>query len=102
MKVVAQVQGTTGMVRLEGRFTFEGNQAFKAATDPLMETPGLVQIHLDLGAVSYMDSSSLGMLLVLRERAQAKGQTILLVKPSPCVYAILNVVQFGKLFQILA
>jgi anti-anti-sigma factor len=102
MTFSAQPQGTNGLVLLAGRFTFECHQAFKAATDPLLSAPGVTQIRLDLSGVNYMDSSSLGMLLVLREKADAKGQTIALVKPSPCVITILKVVQFGKLFQILA
>jgi anti-anti-sigma factor len=102
MNFNALIQGSTGLVLLDGRFTFECHQAFKAATDPLLDSPGLTQIHLDLSGVTYMDSSSLGMLLVLREKAETRGQTIALVRPAPCVITILKVVQFGKIFQILA
>ena len=98
----AQADGVNGQVRLAGRFTFECHQAFKAATDPLLDLPNLAQLQLDLSAVDYMDSSSLGMLLVLREKAETKGISIALLRPSPCVITILKVVQFGKLFQILA
>jgi len=102
MNFNAQIQGTKGVVLMDGKFTFECHEAFKAATDPLLDAPGLAMIHLDLSGVSYMDSSSLGMLLVLREKAETRGQTIALVKPAPCVITILKVVQFGKIFQILA
>jgi len=102
MSFSAQTHGTNGLVLLDGRFTFECHQAFKTATDPLLEAPGIQQIQLDLSGVNYMDSSSLGMLLVLREKAETKGMTVALVHPSPCVITILKVVQFGKLFQILA
>ena len=102
MNFSAQTIGSNGLVMLVGRLTFECHQAFRSATDPLLDTQGLHQIQLDLSGVSYMDSSALGMLLVLREKAETKGITIALVKPSPCVITILKVVQFGKLFQILA
>ena len=102
MSFNARTHGSNGLVLLEGRFTFECHQAFKAVTDPLLDSPGLHQLQLDLSGVNYMDSSSLGMLLVLRERADTKGLTIARVNPSPCVITILKVVQFGKLFQILA
>ena len=98
----AQADGGNGRVQLAGRFTFECHQAFKSATDPLLEIPNLGQLQLDLSGVDYMDSSSLGMLLVLREKAETKGITVALLRPSPCVITILKVVQFGKLFQILA
>ena len=102
MNFSAQLQGATGMVLLEGRFTFECHQAFKEATDPLLDNPAVTEIRLDLAGISYMDSSSLGMLLVLREKAEVKGRAIVLVRPSPSVITILKVVQFGKIFQILA
>ncbi len=100
MKFSTLIDETTGTVKLEGRFTFESHQAFKAATGPLLESPDLKLMNLDLSAVNYMDSSSLGMVLLLRERADLKGITIVLQRPSPSVMAILKVVQFGKLFQI--
>jgi anti-anti-sigma regulatory factor len=40
------------------------------------------------------------MLLLLRERAQARGMQVVLSRPTPPVAAILQVVQFGKLFEI--
>jgi len=87
---------------LVGRLTFECHQSFRTATDPLLDLAGLTQLQLDLSGVTYMDSSALGMLLVLREKAETRNMTVALLKPSPCVIAILKVVQFGKLFQILA
>lgn len=100
MKFSTVIEGTTGTVKLEGRFTFESHQAFKAATGPLLESPDIHQVNLDLSAVNYMDSSSLGMVLLLRERASLKGVPIVLQRPSPSVLAILKVVQFAKIFQI--
>lgn len=90
-----------GTVFLEGRFTFERHQSFKAATGLLLETEGLRELHLDLASVDYMDSSALGMVLLLRERAEAAGASVVLAHPSPSVQAVLQVVQFGKLFRIL-
>ena len=89
----------TGLLHLEGTFTFDGHAAFKAATAEVLEA-GHPALTLDLSGVSYMDSASLGMLLLLRERTQAKGTKVILSKPSPTVLTILKVVQFGKLFDI--
>lgn len=102
MNFSTHIEGPIGTVRLQGRFTFESHQAFKASTAHLLEAPGLSQITLDLSGVSYMDSSSLGMVLLLREKADAKGIRIVLGQPSPSVQAVLNVVHFGKIFQIEA
>lgn len=96
-----QVADGIGTVFLEGRFTFVRHQSFKAATGMLLETGGIQELHLNLASVDYMDSSALGMVLLLRERAAAAGITVVLAHPSPSVLAVLQVVQFGKLFRIL-
>ena len=87
-------------IRLEGTFTFEAHAAFRSATQELVDAPDARQITLDLSGLSYMDSSSLGMLLLLRDKTEAKGIRVVLIRPSPAVMAILKVVQFGKLFEI--
>lgn len=89
-----------GHLHLEGTFTFDGHAAFREATTTLLETRGLPAIVLDLSGVVYMDSAALGMLLLLRERAEAKGLKVVLSRPSPMVSGILQIVQFGKLFDI--
>lgn len=89
-----------GLLHLEGTFNFDGHTAFREATGPLLEAHGFSAIVLDLSGVAYMDSAALGMLLLLRERAEAKGLKVALSRPSPTVSGILQVVQFGKLFDI--
>lgn len=101
MNCVTVIQGDTGILRLEGRFTFDANQDFKSQTKRLLEVPGLNKIHLDLVGISYIDSNALGMLLLLRESAQLKGIEVKLLSPSTSVMAILEMVQFGKLFTIV-
>jgi anti-anti-sigma factor len=95
------IEASIGTVMIEGKFNFESHKDFKAATGPLLETPGLTEIHLDLRNVNYMDSSSLGMVLLLREKADIKNISVLLLHPSNSVMTILNVVRFDKLFKIV-
>ena len=87
-------------LRLEGTFTFESHVQFRSATQDLLETTSADRIYLDLSGLSYLDSSALGMLLLLREKAEMKGLTVALVKPSPMVLDILKIVRFEKLFDI--
>lgn len=89
-----------GTLRLEGRFTFEWHTEFRAAAQELVVQAEAGDITLDLAAVSYMDSASLGMLMLLREKAQAKGLRVVLDRPTPTVRNILNIVEFDKLFDI--
>jgi len=51
--------------------------------------------------VEYLDSSALGMLLLVRERAEAVGKPVVLSHPNPTVAQILDIANFRKLFTIL-
>jgi len=101
MNFTTEILGTTGTLKLEGRFTFDTNQEFKVQTRRLLDFPGLKQIQLDLEGIAYLDSNALGMLLLLREMAQKIGVEVILLRPSNSVMSILEMVQFGKLFTIM-
>lgn len=94
-----QTQGTTAVLSISGRFTAESHKGFKDAAYPLVDNPAITAISLDLAAVSYMDSSSLGILLLLREKAAAKGKNLSLRNPNPTVLPVLKMVRFDKLFE---
>jgi len=57
-------------------------------------------IQIDLANVSYMDSSALGMLMLLNERVGEVGKTVTLYKPNPKVRQILDIAKMGNLFKI--
>jgi len=101
MKFTSQIEDQTGTVKLEGRFTFETHPAFKSCTQSLLETRNLRLVVLDMEAVSYMDASSLGMILLLRESTEARKLGLALRRPSASVRRLLEIVQFEKIFEIL-
>ena len=47
-----------------------------------------------------MDSSALGMLMLLNERIGEVGKTVTLYKPNQKVRHILDIANMGKLFKI--
>jgi anti-anti-sigma factor len=102
MKFTSQIQDQTGTVKLEGRFTFETHPAFKSCTQGLLDTRKIQRVVLDMAGVTYMDASSLGMILLLREAAEERRLALALQRPSPPVRRLLEIVQFEKIFEILA
>lgn len=86
---------------LTGRFDFCSNREFRGAYEARLKEEGIKEIAVDLGQVEYMDSSALGMLLLLKEKSAVAGKTITLVNCRGVVRQILEVVNFQKLFTIL-
>lgn len=101
MKFTSQIEDQTGTVKLEGRFTFETHPAFKSCTQNLVDNPAVQRLVLDMEAVTFMDASSLGMILLLREMAENRNLPLALKRPSPSVRKILQIVQFEKIFEML-
>jgi anti-anti-sigma factor len=100
MKLTSQIEDQTGTVKLEGRFTFETHPAFKSCTQGVMDTPQVRRLVLDMEGVSYMDASSLGMILLLREAAETRSLPLALKRPSSPVRRLLEIVQFEKIFPV--
>jgi len=53
-----------------------------------------------MSKLDYLDSSALGMLMLLNERAKAVSKSIALVCPSDVVKQVLEVANFNRLFTI--
>jgi anti-anti-sigma factor len=85
---------------LSGRFDFNVHREFKEAYMAILNDSVALAIEIDLAAVDYLDSSALGMLLMLRERAQAANKQIALRNPNHTVMQILDIANFKKLFTI--
>ncbi len=85
-------------IRVSGRFDFALHQDFRRATE---EASGaLSSIVIDLGATEYVDSSALGMLLVLRDQVGDRQDAVRIVRARPEVKKILQIANFDKLFTL--
>jgi len=81
-----------------GRFDFNAHQAFREAY--LRSDVQPQRYVLDLQGANYLDSSALGMLLLLRDHAGGDEADIRLLNCNPDVRRILQVSNFEKLFVI--
>lgn len=82
---------------ISGRFDFASYQDFRNAYEGL----GSEQRYIvDLKGTNYLDSSALGMLLLLRDHAGGERARVRLINCSADVVTILTISNFSKLFQI--
>lgn len=85
-------------IKVEGRFDFVFHQDFRNAYENLQKVPD--RYIIDLKATSYVDSSALGMLLLLRDFAGGDDATISVINCNDDVKKILLISKFDQLFQI--
>lgn len=100
--ITAQVNEAVGLIKVDGRFTFQESAQFKSAATDVLAASAITEVGVDLSRATHMDSNALGMLIGLKNRADSRLISVKLVKPSPNVQATLELVQFEKLFLIEA
>jgi len=86
------------VIAINERFDFSLHQKFRDLYND-ETTQGLTYI-LDLSQTEYMDSSALGMILLLKDHVQLHAGQLIISKPSDTVRKILEIAQFQRLMTI--
>lgn len=85
-------------IKIDGRFDFGSHHDFRDAYRGATESG--TQFLLDMSNTEYMDSSALGMILLLKEHAGSLGGDIKIVNAGADIKNILEIANFDKLFSV--
>jgi len=85
-------------IKVDGRFDFSAHQEFRDAYESI--SSDVNNYVVDLSSTSYLDSSALGMLLLLRDHAGGDNANIKITKCNDDVKKILTISNFEQLFTI--
>lgn len=89
------------IIKIKGVFKFDAHTEFRKVYKSNLNDNEAIEFVIDLSMAEYIDSSALGMLLIFREEiSQQKNSTIKIINTSPGVKKILEIANFGKLFDI--
>jgi anti-anti-sigma factor len=100
MLITEKTDNQVTRLALEGRFDFHSHRDFRSAYEAVLAQPAIREVIVDFKRVDYLDSSALGMLLLLREKAEAGSKKVKLANLSGAVKQVLEIANFGKLFAI--
>ena len=85
-------------IAIQGRFDFSAHKDFRQSYEDLEGKPNSYAI--DMREAEYIDSSALGMLLLLRDHAGGDSAEVEIVNCNPDVKKILTISNFDQLFTI--
>lgn len=89
------------VINIKGRFNFEMHSQFRAAyQEETADKNKGRKFIIDLTGTEYIDSSALGMLLLLREEAGTNESDIEISNARPEIRKILETANFQRLFKI--
>ena len=97
MSVTTSTTNNQHTIKINGRFDFSVQSDFRKAYE---EVPGNSSFIMDFSSTDYMDSSALGMLLLLRDYAGGDNAKVELVQCGTEIKNILEISNFQKLFSI--
>ena len=93
--------GNKALVRLNCRFDFNCIREFRDLYEPFLTDPAITAIEINMGGVEYIDSTALGMLLALRDKAKTARKEVMLGGCRGLTREVLEVANFDRLFSIV-
>jgi len=100
MNITGLTKNNQARISLSGRFDFNSHREFKQACEGPPTEPSVVEVVVDTAEVDTVDSSALGMLLVLRHRGSAANKRIIIENCAIPVNEVLRLANFQKLFTM--
>lgn len=85
-------------IKINGRFDFSLHNDFRKSYKDVNLSAG--EYIVDLSGTDYLDSSALGMLLLLKEHAESQSSSVRLINYSEDIKEILTIASFDKLFAL--
>jgi len=100
MAITSKVtEDNSAILQISGRFDINDFENFSDISKNLINK-GVKKYVVDLAETEYLDSSALGMLLLLRERVGGDVADITIVNASSEVKKILTISNFQRLFKL--
>jgi anti-anti-sigma factor len=100
MQTSMQIVNGRAVLSIQGRFDFSAHRIFRGTCNESLEMREVQELELDLGGVEYLDSSALGMLLLLKEHADAVRKRVVLSNCRGSVKQVLDIANFDRIFRI--
>ena len=85
-----ELRGTTAEVAITGELDMAGAFKLEPAIEQVVSEHDVVELDLDLGGVSFIDSTGLGSLLATHERLNDLGIDAKVARPSEAVQRVLD------------
>ena len=101
MPLTSEVSGDskTKTIRVSGRFDFSVQNEFRDCYHGV-PSEGSIKFVIDMANANYIDSSALGMLLMMREHLGGDSAKISITNCSSEIKNILHVANFQTLFSM--
>ena len=99
MSITFSTSGSKLTINTPERFDFGSHKEFRSAVDAI-NASNINHACIDMRMTGYVDSSALGMLLMLKNKMGNSKEAVSLINTRPEVKKILDIANFGQLFSL--
>ena len=93
-------ENKTVSINISGQFNASMHREFRSAYKDSVENPAAYKFVVNLAHADYMDSSALGMLLLLKEHVCNDSSNVVIAQANPTILDILKIAKFDSLFTL--
>ncbi|HJW03447.1 MAG TPA: STAS domain-containing protein [Azospira sp.] len=93
-------QGSDGHVAMQPRLDYSNTLVFHHSCNNLLTDASVHRLRLDCAQLTYIDSSGIGALMVVNDRATRDGKSLELLNCNNDVKKILKLVNLHKVIKI--
>lgn len=98
MSIKSSIKNNVLTINVEGRFDFQCHNAFRNAYE--IKNKEINKYVVNLSKATSIDSSALGMLLLLRDYAGGDDDSVEIIHSDNDIFRILEISNFDSLFKL--
>ncbi len=88
------------LIKLPEKFDFGFHKQFMAAYEPYLEDRAVKEVEVDFSRVQYLDSSALGMLVLLAKKFDRPGVSMTIIGSTGAAREIITMANLSRIYDI--
>ena len=98
MSITVEFSGTIARIILSGGIDYSTQEEFKTANKQALSAEGIAEIHVNFAETTFLDSSGIRALLILKKEADTTGRSLILFNCNENMRETFEIGGFDKVF----
>jgi len=98
MTITVEFNGTIASIILAGGIDYATQDEFKNANKQALSAEGITEVHVNFAEATFLDSSGIRALLIIKKEADAQGKSLMLKNCNDYLLEIFEIGGFNKVF----
>lgn len=99
MSIAVEFNGTVASIVLSGGIDYATQEEFKTANQQALSAEGVTEINVDFANATFLDSSGIRALIILKREADTTGKTLTLMNCNENLLEIFEIGGFDRIFN---